>query len=118
MNIEYVFISDAAGAPGQPNIDKMTPTSAELSWTKPSKDGGGKILGYVIEKKKKGGDWETATEVPANSTHGKVNDLTEGEEYQFRVRAINDAGPGEPSKPTQPVIAEYQPGMLVCMSLS
>ncbi|XP_071120619.1 twitchin-like isoform X18 [Mytilus edulis] len=98
----------AAGAPGTPNLDKITPNSAELSWTKPTKDGGGKILGYVIEKKKGHGDWETATEVPANALHGKVNDLVEGEQYQFRIRAVNEAGPGDPSKPTQAITAEYQ----------
>ncbi|CAC5416635.1 unnamed protein product [Mytilus coruscus] len=92
VNVNVLF---AAGAPGTPNLHKITPNSAELSWTKPTKDGGGKILGYVIEKKKGHGDWETASEVPANALHGKVNDLVEGEQYQFR--AVNKAGPGKPT---------------------
>lgn len=111
--LSNILLAVAAGAPGQPNLDNITPNTAELSWTKPSKDGGGKLQGYVVEKKKKGGDWEPATEVPATSTHAKVNDLVEGEEYQFRVRALNEAGPGEPSKPTNPIKAEYQPGIVL-----
>lgn len=35
--------------------------------------------------------------------------LDEGETYQFRVRAVNDEGEGEPSKPTDPIVAVNQP---------
>lgn len=43
-------------------------------------------------------------------TSGKVPNLEEGEEYIFRVRAINELGEGEPSRPTDPVVVENQPG--------
>ena len=42
--------------------------------------------------------WEKAAEVPGNRTSGTVPDLTEGEQYQFRVIAVNQAGPSEPSE--------------------
>lgn len=32
--------------------------------------------------------------------------LKEGEEYQFRVMAVNKAGPGEPSDPSRKVVAK------------
>lgn len=50
--------------------------------------------------------WEKAVEVPAGQTKGTVPDLTEGEEYEFRVIAVNKGGPGEPSDASLPVIAE------------
>lgn len=36
----------------------------------------------------------------------RVPDLKEGNVYQFRVRAVNKAGPGEPGEPTQPHTAK------------
>lgn len=50
--------------------------------------------------------WEKAVEVPANKTAATVPDLTEGEEYEFRVIAVNKGGPGEPSDASLPVIAK------------
>jgi hypothetical protein len=35
-----------------------------------------------------------------------VPGLIEGETYQFQVRAVNAAGPGEASKPTAPIVAK------------
>jgi len=100
----------AAGPPGQPKVNGTTPTSVALSWDKPTDDGGGKIQGYIVEVKKKGGDWEDATPFPVKENEMTVPNLKEGEEYQFRVKAVNEAGPGTPSTATQPVVAEKPKG--------
>ncbi|XP_076471204.1 twitchin-like [Babylonia areolata] len=99
-----------AGAPSQPNVDKITKNSVDLSWHKPTNDGGGKLSGYVVERKKKGEDeWEECSVVPPNATSATISGLPEGEEFQFRVRAENAAGLGEPSKPTNTVTVVDQP---------
>lgn len=76
----------------------------ELEWTPPIKDGGARITGYIVEKKQAGtNEWVPATadgkSVPDTSV--KLDGLTENASYEFRVRAVNAAGPGEPSLPTE-----------------
>ncbi|CAG9796113.1 unnamed protein product [Diatraea saccharalis] len=80
---------------------------ADLKWQKPDNDGGAPITGYVIEYKEKfGKDWVKGKEVPGDSLSATQDGLKEGCTYEFRVRAINKAGPGEPSDSTKPIIAK------------
>lgn len=53
----------------------------------------------------------TGIEVPGDSTSGTVPGLKENNQYEFRVRAVNKAGPGEPSDVTKPIIAKSRFGM-------
>lgn len=60
------------------------------------------ILGYYVEKRSKGGDWVRTSNFPVNDTKLTVMNLNEGQVLEFRVVAVNDSGPGKPSKPTKP----------------
>jgi hypothetical protein len=51
-------------------------------------------------KKDKYGQWEKALDVPAIQTTATIPYLIEGQPYEFRVKAVNAAGPGEPSDAT------------------
>lgn len=89
---------DEPGKPGVPEITDYDKDFVELKWDKPESDGGSPITGYVIEKRDKfNPNWEKCAEVDGDATKGKVNDLIEGTPYEFRIRAVNKAGPGEPS---------------------
>ncbi|XP_067934437.1 twitchin-like [Watersipora subatra] len=99
---------NAAGAPSQPKVDAITKNSVSLSWSKP-RDDGGALDKYIVEKKTPDGDWVEVAEVPANLTSTTVKSLPEGETCQFRVRGVNAAGLGEPSKPTDKIVVEDQP---------
>ncbi|XP_071942196.1 twitchin-like isoform X2 [Antedon mediterranea] len=93
------------GKPGTPQIGQVTPTTVELNWTKPVSDGGSRITGYVVELKPTDSDnWTKSNKYPVKEPHFTVDDLTQGREYEFRVRAQNEAGVSEPSNASQPVV--------------
>ena len=62
--------------------------------------------GYQLEKKTPFGGWEKVSEAPIIGETATVPDLTEGEEYEYRVAAVTDAGVGEYSNATPAVKAE------------
>ena len=94
---------DVPGPPIDVSVFDYDADSATLKWSPPHYDGGSPITGYLIEKKLKYGEWERGHEVPGSQLKGTVLNLTEGSTYEFRVRAINLAGPGEPSDIAGPV---------------
>ncbi len=57
-------------------------------------------------------DWTEVTEVPAREHSFTVPNLKEGEEVAFRIVAVNAVGPSEPSKPTDTLTVQDQPGLL------
>lgn len=72
-----------------------------LKWKKPESDGGRPITHYLVEMKDKFSlDWTEVTKTPDGTPEIKVEGLKEKMVYQFRVKAVNKAGPGTPSKPT------------------
>ena len=105
-----LFSPVAPDAVSQPNVDKIEKDGVTLSWQKPTNDGGAPIEGYIVEKKAPGSDeWVPCNVSPIRDTNFKAP-CKEGEENQFRVRAVNSEGPGEPSRPTGVIKAENQPG--------
>lgn len=103
-----MFVSaDEPGAPGKPNITDWGKDHADLSWEKPKTDGGGPITGYIVQRREKGSPyWVNAVHVPAKQTSATVPDLTEGQDYEFRIIATNAAGQSEPSEPSDVVTAK------------
>ncbi|OTF83012.1 twitchin-like protein, partial [Euroglyphus maynei] len=97
-------------APDMPRVDKVSKDSVTLTWRKPFNDGGSKITGYIVQKRPKNGkEWANATKYPCPDTRFTVPNLIEGDEYEFRVIAINDQGESPPSKPCPMVRVEEQP---------
>ena len=45
------YTADAPGAPGMPEVEEVGSDFVNLSWEKPSDDGGGRITGYIVERK-------------------------------------------------------------------
>jgi len=81
------------GPPGRPVIDSVSVTSIALHWDKPRNTGNGQIQGYIVEMKPTGGAWQEVNVDPVREREMVVSRLTEGQKYQFSVKAVNEAGP-------------------------
>lgn len=102
-------ITDEPGKPGTPEIVDYDNKGVNLKWAPPASDGGAPIEKYIIEKKDRfKPDWEKASEVPGDVTEARVEDLKERGEYQFRVVAVNKAGPSEPSDASKMQIIKHR----------
>ena len=97
---------DEPTAPGTPEITDWNVDKIDLAWKTPESDGGAPIEKYVVEKREKKGNWIKAAEVSSGSNKATVGNLSEGKEYEFRVIAVNKAGPGEPSETSRSQIAK------------
>ncbi|CAF0817484.1 unnamed protein product, partial [Didymodactylos carnosus] len=98
---------DTPDAPDVPEIIDYNSSYIKLKWKKPSKDGGNPIQGYNVEMREKNtGNWKLCNNFPTTATEYIASGLREGQTYEFRVAAVNEAGPGTPSKPTQAQKAE------------
>lgn len=92
---------DAPGAPGLPELVDWNENSVKLKWEPPIRDGGAPIEKYILEvMDKDSGEWVKAAEVPGHQTTGTIPKLEEGQQYKFRVKAVNKAGPSDASEPT------------------
>lgn len=86
-------------------MDSMT-----VNWEEPDDDGGTPITGYWLERKETTGKrWTRVTRDPIRpmglGESFAVGGLIEGSQYLFRVYAVNAAGPGPASEPTDPIFA-------------
>lgn len=95
------------GRPDPPEITKVSKEEMTVVWTPPEYDGGKSITGYILEKKEKRSlRWVPVTKTAIPERRKKVQNLIPGHEYQFRVRAENEIGIGEPSYPSRPAVAK------------
>jgi ankyrin repeat protein len=77
-------------------------TSATVSWTAPTSDGGSPITDYVVTPYI--GYYPLAPQTfSSTATTQTITGLTNGTEYRFRVQAINAVGTSAYSKVTNPV---------------
>lgn len=101
------------GPPEPPEVTKVSKEEMTVVWNPPEYDGGKSITGYILEKKEKRSmRWVAVTKSSIPERRLKVTNLIPGHEYQFRVKAENEIGLGDPSGPTRPVVAKDPIGNL------
>uniref|UniRef100_A0A4W5MPV4 Titin n=1 Tax=Hucho hucho TaxID=62062 RepID=A0A4W5MPV4_9TELE len=105
----YVMTKDESAvpeAPGTPDVTDSSKSSVTLEWIKPVFDGGMEIIGYIIEMCKTSlNEWHQVNRTTCINTTYTAKGLMAGEEYRFRVRAVNGSGKGEACAIPNPVQA-------------
>uniref|UniRef100_A0A3Q3X2R1 Titin n=1 Tax=Mola mola TaxID=94237 RepID=A0A3Q3X2R1_MOLML len=100
---EYIKACDAVYPPGPPNNPKVTDhssTTVSLSWSRPIYDGGAQISGYIVEMK------ESADDDEVKALEATIDGFTTGEEYSFRVIAVNEKGKSDAKPLATPVVVK------------
>ncbi|BDF03547.1 leucine-rich repeat protein [[Clostridium] hylemonae] len=96
----------AATVPGAPTDLKAEAgdKQVKLTWTAPASDGGSEITRYEVSMN--GGTWKATG---GTTTTYTVTGLTNGTEYTFQVRAVNEKGAGAASDEVKatPAAATY-----------
>jgi len=123
MNVLFKFLIllhfPSIAVPGQcekPTVTDVSIESMTVEWDEPEYDGGSPVTGYWLERKETTSKrWTRVNREPIRiRTLGVshiVTGLMEGAIYQFRVIAINAAGCGPPSVPSDPVPCRDPIGM-------
>lgn len=119
---EYLFNSPLplTAVPGQcekPTVTDVSLESMTVNWEEPEYDGGSPVTGYWLERKETTGKrWARVNRDPIRirpmGVSHIVTGLMEGAIYQFRVIAMNAAGCGLPSMPSDPAVCRDPIGML------
>lgn len=85
--------------------------SLVIEWQKPIYAGSGPVMGYFVEYAKTGtSNWIRANETAVSHRFLKVTGLEAGASYLFRVCAVNAAGVGMASMPSDAVVARAVKG--------
>ncbi|XP_026775232.3 immunoglobulin superfamily member 22 [Pangasianodon hypophthalmus] len=110
LETEQVYAGEPVEPPGmapQPQIADVTKDEVTVMWVPPVQDGGAPVLGYILERRKKGSSmWVSVCKELIQDTKCAVGGLVEDIEYEFRVTAVNRAGEGIPSAASNSVLAK------------
>lgn len=105
-----VSIKRPPGAPDTPVPLLVTEIEADnctLEWKAPSWTGGEDVQGYLIEAKvgdSPTSEWKKVCDIDASNTKYRAKNLSEGQEYYFRISAYNTKGSSKPLELNRPVV--------------
>ncbi|XP_024900555.1 immunoglobulin-like and fibronectin type III domain-containing protein 1 [Pteropus alecto] len=108
LESEEVLVAPDAlpGPPSAPAILSASSCGITMAWTAPQGLSRAHILGYLIDKRKKGSNtWTAVTEQPVPERKWTVADLRHDCQYEFRVTVLGPSGPGQPGPPSEAVFA-------------
>ncbi|XP_059475063.1 titin isoform X2 [Neocloeon triangulifer] len=97
-----VTVTDRPQPPGKPDIASHRGRTVRLEWRAPSDDGGCKIGNFIVDYYRIGWNvWLKAA--TCRQLGATLDDLIEGSEYKFRIKAENPYGISDPSEESDTV---------------
>lgn len=91
-------------APGRVLVSRDTKTSVVVEWDRPKHAEDQDLLGYYVDCCVAGSNvWEPCNHKPIGYNRFVVHGLTTGEQYIFRVKAVNAVGTSENSQESDPI---------------
>lgn len=90
---------------GKPEVTDFSEKHAVLKFKPPKDNGGAPVTHYIIEAKDKNMPslgWKEVAVTDTPEPTATIDGLKEGSTLEFRVRAVNAAGIGEPSDASEP----------------
>lgn len=91
------------------HVADSSQSSISLAWQEP--DEGDPPSGYILEMRPEDTkEWSKCTKIPISGNSYTVGGLQERQKYFFRIRAVNEAGVGEPIELKEGVLAMPPPG--------
>lgn len=94
---------------GPIEISGMTDTSFTLTWKPSEKDGGSRIIEYIIEIRESNKKvWKTLSITPFDQTSIFVQKLVKDQGYHFRITARNKMGTSDPLITDEKIVAGRQ----------
>lgn len=108
-----IVILDVPSPPRAPiDVSGMAKDSLILSWVEPEKDGGSKIIDYVVEvKESTEKDWKFVGSTEGSQTYIHVKKLKQKTSYIFKICARNEAGVSLPLISDEPITLNKQISM-------
>lgn len=93
------MFTDVPGKPGKPELVDSDRDHIKIKWTAPISNGGSPIVGYDVERRDRAtGRWVKINKEPCRNTEYYDDRVQDGHQYEYRVSAVNAAGPGKPSE--------------------
>jgi hypothetical protein len=102
-NVVNIYVGQLIPDPTPPPAPGSVASSASnsqvtLTWSPPSDDGGAAITDYLVEyATADSSTWLTYNDGTSAATSATITGLSNGQEYNFRISAVNSAGIGDAS---------------------
>ncbi|XP_034030002.1 myomesin-3 [Thalassophryne amazonica] len=99
------------GCPYDVEIRDVRHDSLVLMWSAPMYEGQSPVTGYLLEISQgdQSDNWTAVNDQPITDMLYKVTGLQAGQTYRLRVSAVNKAGPGCASLPSEPIRTQTDP---------